>query len=112
MKQFIKKNNKLATRNGRLIRTDRPEDCPCCVQCDCLPPPTITGLKLKVRPGKPEEFLCVIMTYNWAPPDDCYVDAVDSRTKVTVRAEFLNDSGVVVYSVGEDARRRRGTKNL
>ena len=80
-----------------------PEEC--ALSCECFPPPTISSLTVAVRTleGETEPSLCVEVVGDWSPPDGCYVDSDDSRSKAGIALKFFNDEGEEVASIGGPA---------
>jgi hypothetical protein len=107
--KLLKKDGKFVKKGGKFVKTDDPAACPCCggdpPPCECFPPPTISSLTVAVRTlaGETEPSLCVEVVGDWSPPDGCYVDSDDSRSKADIALKFFNDEGEEVASIGGPA---------
>lgn len=114
--KLLKKSGKFVTKGGKLVRTDNPANCDCCgdppPECRCFPPPQMTGLRLSVRTDAGRELLCVDVKWNWQPPDDCYVDSLDSSQKASIEIELLNEDGDSVGGFGGQALLGGGSGSL
>jgi len=87
-------------RGGNPNKEDVEADC--LEECKCFPPPSITSLRLEKRddPNGGGQLLCVIIETDWSPPDGCFDDSADSRSKASLEIEFLNKDGAVVKGAG------------